>query len=176
MVLIKILAKVLAALNSNHKPGQIAAALAWALLLALVPAGSLTWILIFMITLLLRINWGFELLFILLLTPLAPLADPGLDALGWALLHWPPAETAAAAVYRQPLGPWFRLENSLTVGGLAAGLILWLPVYGAGRRGVALYRETLAPRIAHSKPVKALKGVPWISKGMKAFSYYSRLS
>ncbi len=175
MFIIKILAKMMTALNSNSKPGQIAAALAWAVLLALVPAGSLTWIILFLITLLLRINWGFEIIFLLLLSPLAPLADPGLDALGWTVLNWEAVTAAVTAVYQAPLGPWFRLENSLTVGGLIAGILLWVPVYGLGRKLVGVYRETLALAIAQSKPVKALKGVPWISKGLKAFSYYSRL-
>lgn len=175
MIIIKLIAKLVASLNSNTKPGAVAAAIAWAFMLGLMPLGSITWILIFFLTLILRINWGFELLFILIFSGVGMLMTGLVDSLGWALLNWAPLTAAVSALYGIPLGPFFQLHNSLTMGGLAWGLIFWFPLFFGGRVLVVLWREKVAPRIARSKAVQSLKKMPLISLFFKALSQYSRL-
>jgi uncharacterized membrane protein len=49
------------------------------------------------------------------------------------------------------------------MGGLIAGIVLWLPVFLLFRRLVILYRRRLRERIADSRLVKTLRRVPLIA-------------
>jgi hypothetical protein len=49
------------------------------------------------------------------------------------------------------------------MGGLIAGIVLWVPVFLLFRQLVILYRRSLRERIAGSRLVKALRGVPLVA-------------
>lgn len=168
--MIKAIAKTLVALNSNIRKEQIASGFAWGVLLALLPAGNLLWVFLFLISLFFKNNYGTQLLSMGLLKLLVPLAAVPLDALGWIILTAPALQGLFTALYNLPLAPLTRFNNTLTAGGLAAGIVLWVPVFFAVRSLVPLYRNTLAPRIAQSWLYKGFIKLPLVSALTKAVS------
>jgi uncharacterized protein (TIGR03546 family) len=168
--MIKALARTIVALNTNVRKEHIASGFAWGLLLALVPAGNLIWILLFFVSFFLKNNHGTQVLTIALFKLVLPLAAPLLDALGYAILTAGALEGVFTNLYNLPLAPLTRFNNSLVMGGLAAGVLLWLPAFLAIRAAVPAYRNTLAPRISGSKAYKAFIKLPLVSSLAKAIS------
>ena len=173
MFFIKPIAKLIAALNSNSNPGAVAAAVSTAFLLALMPSVNLLWPLLFIISLILRLNWGFEIVFIALFKLIVPLIDPFIEPMGWKLLQ---SELVSSIVYRLNDIPglvYLGLNDSLMTGGLVAGAVAWLPLYFLARLLIGLYRKKLAPKIAKSKFVAAVKKAPILGKLIAAVKQFS---
>ena len=175
MFFVKPLAQLIAALNSNSKPGAVAAAVSTALLLSLIPSINLLWPALLLISLVAGLNWGFELVFLALFKWLVPLLDPFTEPLGWRILQ---TEAVSGLVYRLdqiPLGTFMGLNDSLMTGGLAVGIILWVPVFLLVRLLTVLFREKLTPRISRSKIVTAMKKVPFIGTLINAVRQFSEV-
>ena len=173
LFVIRPLAKLIAALNSNSKPGAVAAAVSSAFLLALIPSANLLWPVLFILTMAVRLNWGFELVFIALFKAFTGLIDPLIEPLGWAIMQ---NEFASAFIYRvneMPVLTFLGLNDSLMAGGLTAGLIMWFPLYFLSKKLVTVFREKLSPRIARSKIVMAMKKAPFVSRFMDALRQFS---
>ena len=166
--MIKGIARLIVALNANTRPGEIAAGAAFGLLLALVPGGNLLWIALFAATFFLRLNMAMQLLLMGLLRLVVPLADPILDALGHAVLTLPFLQPVFTAMQNAPLVPLTRFNDSLVMGGLLAGLILWAPVFLLLVALVRMYRRRLRERIANSRLARAIARVPVLSAIGKA--------
>jgi len=159
-MLVKLIARVVVAINANSRPGEIAFGATLGLLLALVPGGNLLWAALFFVTWLLKINLAAELLFLALFKLLAPLADGLLDRLGEAVLGLPWLQGFFTTLYNLPLVPFTRFNNTVVIGGLVAGLGLLIPVFFLVRALVVLYRRTLRDRIAQSRLGRAIRRVP----------------
>jgi uncharacterized protein (TIGR03546 family) len=171
--MIKMIARALVALNSNVKREQIAAGFACGALFALLPAGNLLWLALFVLTFFFKLNYAMQVLIALILSPLRLALGWVLDSLGWAILNAPFLRAPFTALYNAPIAPLTRFNNTIVMGGLAAGLLLWLPLFFAMRAFVSVYRAKLAPKIAESKLYKAFIKLPLVgtlSKTTKALS------
>jgi uncharacterized protein (TIGR03546 family) len=166
--MIKMIVRALVALNSNVKREQIAAGFAFGLLFALLPAGNLLWLALFVATFFFKVNYALQVLVALVLSPFRLLLGSALDSLGWAILNAPLLRAPFTALYNAPIAPLTRFNNTMVMGGLAAGLVLWLPAFFAMRAFVSLYRTKLAPRIADSKLYKAFQKLPLVGSVTKA--------
>lgn len=173
---LKLIARVIVILSSNTNPVQVAAGVASGLLLALLPAGNLLWILLFLLLFVSKAHYGMALVSMAVLKLVAPAAAGPLDALGWTVLNAPALRPAFTALYGMPVAPLTRFNNTLVMGGLLAGIVLWVPVFLAARAGVSAYRARIAPRIAGSKLVTALKKVPLLSALAKAVGAAARIA
>jgi uncharacterized protein (TIGR03546 family) len=173
LFIIRPLAKLLAALNSNSKPGAVAAAVASAFLLALIPSANLLWAALFTVTMIIKLNWVFEIVFIALFKLLTGLIDPLIEPFGWRVMQ---NEAVSSFIYRVneiPVLTFLGLNDSLMAGGLITGLVLWLPLYFITKMLVTAYREKLSPRIARSKIITAIKQAPFISRFLEALRQFS---
>lgn len=168
--MIKALARLIVALNLNTRPAEIAAGAALGLLLALVPGGNLVWIALFAVAFLVKINLAATFLLLGLLRLVVPFADPALDALGWAVLHLPFLQGAFAALQAAPVVPWTRFNDTVVMGGLVAGLALFVPAWLGVAALVRLYRAKLRERIAGSRLGRAIAKVPLFSTLGKAIA------
>ncbi|MBN2554049.1 MAG: TIGR03546 family protein [Spirochaetales bacterium] len=160
---VKWIAALIVALNANNRAGEIAAGISFAFLLALVPAGNLMWPILFVVTMLLKINFAAELLFLALFKLIVPLADGLLHRLGLLVLSPPFLSEVFTTGYNLPLLPLTRFNNTVVMGGLVAGLVLWVPVFLLFRRLVVVYRSSLRERIAGSRLARALGRVPLVA-------------
>ncbi|HAK47049.1 MAG TPA: hypothetical protein DCO79_14175 [Spirochaeta sp.] len=173
MFFIKPIAKLIVALNSNTKPGAVAAAVAVAFLLALIPSINLLWPALFIISLIARLNWGFEFVFIAVFKLIVPLIDPLIEPMGWKILQ---SDFVSVLVYRISEIPgltYLGLNDSLMIGGLIAGIAAWLPVFFLARILIVLFREKISPRIARSKFIAAMKRAPILGKLILAVKQFS---
>ena len=159
-MLVKLIARVVVALNANSRPGEMAAGAAMGLLLALVPGGNLLWAGLFALAFFLKINLAAMFLFLALFRLLAPLADGSLDRLGAVILSLPLLRGMFTGLYNLPLVPFTRFNNTVVMGGLVAGLVLFVPVFVLIRMLVGLYRRRLRERIAQSRLGQAVRRVP----------------
>lgn len=159
-----MLTRVVAALNANRRPGEIASACSFAVLLALLPAGNLIWASLFVLVFLVKVNLGIALLLTAILSPMALLVDGILDTVGYAVLTVPALQSFFTWLYNAPLGPLTGFNQTLVPGALVAGIVLWIPVFFIARAFVQLYRNRLRVRIIRSPLVQWLAKLPIVRR------------
>ena len=177
-MLIRWILKLIRILNSRRGAGEVAGGIAFGLLLALIPAGGLNllWLGIFLITFFLKVNFAAELLFLGLFKLIAPLSDPLLDWGGYQLLTLAGLQNLYTWLYNRPVVPFTRFYNTLVMGGLALGVLLWTPAFFLFRSLVVLYREKLKAKLEGSRLVKALNKLPLVSALIRAVGKAGGLS
>ncbi len=168
--MIKAVVKAFIALNSNVRKEQIAAGFAWGILLALIPAGNLIWFTLFVVAFFTKINYGMQLLVMILFKLVLPLAAKPIDALGWYILNQKALYPYFSYFYNIPIAPLTRFNNTIVAGGLVIGLLLWIPLFFLMRALVSVYRSVLAPKIAESAAYKAFMKIPLVNSITKAIT------
>jgi len=168
--MIKGIAKLIVALNGNVKKSQIAAGLAWGVLLGLIPAGNFFWIVFFLISFFFSHHHGSKFLVMAIIKVCAPLIAPPIDLLGWAILHIEPLQGLFTSLYNMPFVPFTKFNNTLVAGGIAAGIVLSIPLFFVFMPLITLYRNTLGQKIRDSKIVMAIMKFPLFSAVDKAIA------
>jgi uncharacterized protein (TIGR03546 family) len=169
------IASLIGSLNANRKPFEVAGGMACALLLALVPAGNLLWLALFILTLFLKINLAVMLLFLALFSLLAPLADPLFHRLGMLVLTQPGLYDFFTELYNTPLLPFTRFNDSVVMGSFLAGVLLFIPALILFRFLVIKYRRSWQPKLAESKIVKSIARIPIVSKLSSGVRHFTRI-
>ena len=168
--MLKSLGKFIMALNGNLSKSQIAAGAAWGVLLGLVPMSSPFGILIFLFSFFFTHNHASKILTMAVIKLLSMLILPALDILGWWILNMDSLENLFTAMYNMPFVPFTKFNNTLVMGGLIAGIVLWLPVFFLFMAFIPFYRNKLAPKIRESKIVKKLVKSPLLGFIDKIFT------
>ncbi len=176
MNVVKWFINLIKILNSNQAPGQVAGGIAFAFMLALIPANNLLWIVLFVFTFFLKIHNGIESLFLILFKLITFLFDPLLDSIGYSVLTIPSLYNFFTRLANMPLMPFSRFNNTVVMGGLVLGIALWIPVYVLFLWLIKLYRNKLKPAIENSKLVKGFFKLPLISFIVKLVNKVSSLS
>jgi len=166
--MISLIAKLIAALNANSRPGEVAAGFACGVLLALIPVGNLLWIGLFTFFFFFKLHLGTMVLTIAVFKVWIGVTDPLIDWLGLWILQRPALEALFTWVLNTPVLPFLRLNNSLVMGGFVSGFLLWTPSYFLGRILVLLYRRRIRDRIASSRLVRFFEKTPLLRKITKA--------
>jgi uncharacterized protein (TIGR03546 family) len=171
------IAKLVAALNTNVRPRQIAAGISLGLMLALIPKANLLWVILFIITFFLKINQAITFIFMAIFDLIALFLDPLLHLLGYFILTLPPLQEFFTMLYNIPLLYLSKFNNTVVMGGLAAGIVLFVPAYILAKWGIKIYRDKLREKIAHSKLVKGFLQHPLVASIKntfgKAYNFYS---
>jgi len=157
------IAKVLAALNANTRSTEIGAAVAYAFVLALIPGGNLLWITLLVLSFFVRINNAMLFVFLAVFSLFAPVFDPLTDLVGYAVLKagfLGPLWTSLANV---PFVPWTKFNNTLVMGGLVVGLVLFVPLTWAAGSLVKAWRSGVRERLDNLKAVQAFLKWPVVS-------------
>ena len=164
---LKWIAKLIMAINANGRPGEIGAGIACGFALGLLPLNNLLWVALFVFTLFWKLNLGAEIASIILVKLIAPLFDPLIHGLGYALLTAPSLYGLFTALANAPLLPLTRFNNTIVMGSLAAGIVLWAPFFLLFSRLVVVYRKSVRDRIVNSKVYKAFVKLPLVSTLIK---------
>lgn len=162
-MLSKIL-KLFKALNANVNPGEIAHAFSCGLLLGFLPKNNLLWYLVFVFFLFVRINKPMYLLMTLLGSALAVGLDPLFDTLGYQILTIESLKGFYASLLEIPFVAFTKFNNSVVMGALAFGIVLYIPFYFLGRFFVFSWRKWLTPILMNSRVFKAIYKLPLIEK------------
>jgi uncharacterized protein (TIGR03546 family) len=162
LMFFKWIAALIIAINANTRAGEIAAGAACGFLLALLPAGNLLWIALFLIFFFTKINLGAEFLFIALFKlPMSLLAGL-LHSIGYFVLTQPVLQGIFTALFNIPFIPYTRFNNTVVMGALITGIVLWLPFFFLLRLLVQLYRKNFRDKIAGSRLAVRFRRLPLV--------------
>ena len=162
--MISFIAKLVVALNSNSRPGELASGISFGLLLALIPSGNLLWITIFILAFFIKHNIAAMLLSMGFFRIFISILDPFLDLIGAWILEISALHNFFTALYNIPLISYSNFNNTVVMGGFVLGIVLWIPVFILFIIFIKIYRKKFAPKIANSKFVKFIKKIPLVSK------------
>jgi uncharacterized protein (TIGR03546 family) len=168
--MIKYIAKLIVALNSNLGKSQIAAGFSWGLLLGLIPVGNVFWVLLFVVSFFFKHHHASKLLVMAIFKLVSPAVAPLVDIIGWEVLHIDVLQPLFTGLYNMPFVPFTRFNNTLVAGGIVSGIILWLPVFFLITLLIPVYRNKVAPKIRENKLVKSINGIPIVTILKKAVS------
>ncbi len=148
MFLLQIIKNFIQSLRSGQTPRQIAGGFALGSMVGMMPFLTLQGLFLWLVILVLDVNLTAALLSATLFTLIAYLFDPLFHALGYFLL----ADISAlqglwTGLYNAPIAPLTRFNNTVVLGSLLGGLVLFLPVYLGMKRFVLAYRTHLHTRI-----------------------------
>ncbi|EGC77326.1 DUF2062 domain-containing protein [Treponema denticola] len=157
--MIKYVTSFFRAINANAHPGDIAHAVALGLFLAILPKNNLTFTFLFFLSIFIRINKGAFFISFILFGFVTPFMDVLINNIGfWAvqLLFLRPIFIALENI---PFVALFKLSNTMVLGGIIWGLILYIPVYILTRIIIAKYRKYMQPAV-NVKGVGLLGKIP----------------
>lgn len=163
-MIVKLIAKLLALLNSNSRAVEVGAAFALGLWLALMPAANLLFAALVILVFLVKVNLGMTIASFLVLSLVAPALDPLLDTIGFRVLTAPALEGFYTTIYAQPVVPLTRFNDTIVAGAFVSGAVLFVPVTALGVVIVRVYRKYIHARIANSRIVKAIMATPFARK------------
>jgi uncharacterized protein (TIGR03546 family) len=158
--LLKPIGKLIVALNGNVKRTEIAAGIAWGVLLGLIPAANFFWMVLFMVSFFFRNNHGAKIFAMALVKLVSPLIVFSIDHIGCQILHTESLQPIFTTLYNMPFVPFTRFYNTLVMGGTVLGLLLWLPVFLVFLPLIPLYRNHISPKIRNSKLIKTIGKSP----------------
>ena len=156
--LLRLLQRLIRALNSEGTPGQVAAGITLGAAIGLTPLLSLHNLVFLLAILLFNVSVPGALLGWVVFTGLAFLFDPLFDRVGTALLGGPEAlEGVFAAVYNTPVLAFTNLTNTVVLGSLVGWVVLAGPVYLGSRWAIARYRASIYERYRDAPAFRAVR-------------------
>lgn len=162
--MLKRFLKIFKALNSNSHPGEIAHAISIALLMGFLPKDNVTWYIFTFFFLFIRINKGVFALFTLLFSILSQFLDTLFDSIGYQILTFTPLEPFFAKLLEIPFVSFTKFNNTIVMGALILGLILYIPFYFLTRGFLKLWRNKLTPFIRKTKLIQYISKLKLIKK------------
>jgi len=156
-MILKLIQKLIATLNSDGTPKQVAAGIAIGTVFGLTPLINLHNLVIFAIVLFFKITLPAVMLGWFVSIPLGFALDPLFDRLGQQLLDVLTLNPFWTTVTNAPVMALANLNNSVVLGSLVVWLVAAFPLYLIFRWAVARYRETIYARIKRTKAFQAMK-------------------
>lgn len=168
-MIVNWVAKVFVAINSNKKASQIALAVSFAFILALIPKTNLLWISLFVLTFFINLNQAVEMVFIAVFSLFLGFLDKFLDKIGYAILTIPSLSDFFTKLFNNPLFYLTKYFNSIVMGGLVVGPVMALPIYFLSKYLIDIYRDKAREKVANNKFVKAVLQQPLLAGLKKSF-------
>lgn len=158
MFTIKFILSFIKSLNADASPRQIAGGMALGSILGITPAMSLHNLIVFVVILMIRVNFSAALFAWGAFALISYILDPLFNRIGYALLVQVPAlQPLWTALYNTPAVPWTGFNNTLTLGSLVFALLFFWPLYFFLTWFVTVYRERIMSVVAKWKIVQILK-------------------
>lgn len=157
--MIKYVTSFFRAINANAHPGDIAHAVALGLFLAILPKNNLTFTFLFFLSIFIRINKGAFFISFILFGFVTPFMDVLINNIGFWAVQLSFLRPIFIALENIPFVALFKLSNTMVLGGIIWGLILYIPVYILTRIIVAKYRKYMQPAV-NVKGVGLLGKIP----------------
>ncbi|NTW57553.1 MAG: TIGR03546 family protein [Nitrospirae bacterium] len=154
--MLKMIAKLLKVLNSDADPSQISLALGFALISGLLPFFSPLSLLVLFVVFLLRVNLSAYFLGTAFFSGIAYALDPLLHRIGLALLTTGPLEGLWTTMYNTSVWRIQRLNNSVVMGGLAFGVLCFVPLVILSNALIRRYREHVLAWVRRTRLMQAI--------------------
>lgn len=169
LIIIKYIAKLLKALSSEASPGQIAGGFVLGMIIGLTPVFSFHNLVVVILILVIKVNFGMAILAFLIFSGIAYLADPAFHNLGTWLLENEAYQSLWISMYNNEWWAMTRYYNTVVIGSFVSAVILSLPMFPGVIVFVKQYRKHIHERVQKWKVIKALKG-------SKLYSIYETVS
>lgn len=166
-ILTKQLINLIRLLHSDTGQNQIAAGLAFGILLGFAPFISLQTALVLLIVFIFRVQLGAAFLSAFFFKFVAYLIDPVADPIGRSLLENSSLRSLWTYMYNVPFLPMTRFNNSIILGSFIISIVLCPILFFVFRMLVLKYRDKVAKQFESTKAWKAFKATKlhdWYSK------------
>jgi uncharacterized protein (TIGR03546 family) len=168
MFWLKLVRDFIGILREGQTPAQVAGGFALGTILGLSPMLTLQGALVWLILLVLDVNFSAAGVAITVFSLMAWLLDPVFHWLGFqVLVNIEPLKGLWTSLYNAPIAPLTRFNNTVVMGSFLTAIILFIPIYCAMKKFVVAYRTTLGARIEKIKLYQVLKRsslVQWYQK------------
>jgi len=171
LLIIKYVAKLLKALSSEASPAQIAGGFILGMIIGLTPLLSFHNLIIVMLILVIKVNFGMVILAFIIFSGIAYLADPAFHNFGIWLLENEAWQSLWISMYDNEWWAMTRFYNTVVIGSFVSAVILSLPMFPGVIVFVKQYRKHIHERVQKWKVIKALKG----SKLYSIYETFSRV-
>ena len=162
--LLRPLRLLMKSLVTQTTPRQLAAGVAFGVLIGLIPKGNLIAITLGVILAASRSNLALAAGVIVAVSGLSGFFDPQFHAVGHFLLSLPLLQSAWTWLYNQPLMPWTGFQNTVVLGSLVIGLALVWPTYRGSRPLFERYGGHVAAWASRFRLVRFLFGAEWADR------------
>lgn len=160
--MLKAIVKFIQALNSNRNPSEIANACCMGVLLGFMPKDNALWFLIFIFFFFVRINKPAYLIITTLMSQFAWLLDPLFDQIGYQFLTVESFAPLFGNLLEIPFVGFTKFNNTIVMGSLISGLVLYIPLFICIRLLVLLWRKKISVKLGESAMMKAIQKAPLI--------------
>lgn len=146
------------ALSSAATPRQLALGFSMGMVIGLVPKENLIAVVLLFILAGSKVNLCSASLATILFSWLSVLLDPLSHLLGRNVLLAPSLQGFWRSVYELPLAPWTDFNNTIVMGSLILGLLLFYPMYRLSEPQFAKYAPRVEQRLKKLRIVQILWG------------------
>jgi uncharacterized protein (TIGR03546 family) len=157
-LILRMLQKLIATLNSDGTPGQVGAGMAIGTVFGLTPLLNLHNLIVLALVMVFRVSFPAVMLGWFVAVPLGFALDPLFDALGLRMLDTLTLVPLWTAITNAPVIALLKVNNSVVLGSLVFWVLALVPLFFLMRWGVARYRATIYARLQRTKAFKAIKG------------------
>ncbi len=155
MLWINLLKQIVAILQSEISPKQVAWGAALGMILGFAPVKCLQSYIFLIVILMLNVNMGAATLSTGIFAMLTLLLDPLADRIGYLLLVNTKSLTPFwTTLYNMPLVPFTRFYNTVVLGSFIISIVLILPVYFLTLKFIDYYRAHFKDKVAQWKIMK----------------------
>lgn len=152
------------ALLAESAPRQLALGFTMGMVIGLVPKGNLIAVVLMVILCASRVNVGVGMLSAILFSWVGMLTDGITHEVGLYLLGLPGLQPFWTEAYNTPVVPWTAFNNTVVLGSLVLGLVLFVPTYLLSRPLFERYTEHVVNRIRKYRITKLLWGAEWTDR------------
>lgn len=157
MFFLGLLQSMVKALNSEGRPGQVAAGIALGACLGLTPLMNIHNLAIVLLAMILDVSLaGFSLGWTVFV-PAGFLLDPLFDRIGTALLGAPSLTPLWTKMANMPVVSLSNFNNTIVLGSVVFWVVAWLPIYFLAKWSVVRYRASVYERLKRLRFFKALE-------------------
>ncbi|AKL97519.1 TIGR03546 family protein [Endomicrobium proavitum] len=155
MFIVKILKDIFKVLQTDVSPNQVAFGAALGIFLGFVP-GVLWKCIFFFLIMILRVNIGAAFVSWTVFGLVGLLLDPIADKIGYFILNLGFLFNLFTSLYNADIVPFTKFNNTVVMGNLALGVILFYPAYFFSKKFILYYRSHWREKIAKWRIVKLL--------------------
>lgn len=166
-ILLKQIFAFIRLLHSESGTRSMAVGLTLGMVMGFAPFLSLQTILVFLILLTFRIQFGSALVSAFFFKFVAWLVDSPADLLGRTVLESESLRPLFTVMHNIPFLPFTRFNNSIVMGSLLISLILAIPGYYLFNRLIEQYRVQVVARIRDTKVWKAVAATKFFGLYLK---------
>jgi len=150
-LLFRSLRSIVSIFTAAGSPRQLAFGIALGAMIGLVPKGNLTAAVLSILLLTLRVNLAAGVAAALLFSWLGAWTDPLAHCIGSAILTHSSVQPIGARLVDLPVVPWTALNNTVVLGNLVLGLVLFYPVYWLSYVFFERHRDRVAEKLEKYK-------------------------